>query len=442
MPFGLKPHLSLPRIVEMNLGFFGLQFSFGLQQANMGPIYGYLGASEGRMPLLWLAGPVTGLIIQPLIGAMSDRTRSRLGRRAPYFLIGAILCSLSLLAMPNSSTLWMAAGLLWVLDAGNNVTMEPYRAYVADRLAPHQRPTGFMVQSAFTGLAHTLSYLAPSIMATFVDRDLLGPNGIPVIVRMAFVIGAVLSISTVLWSITRVPELPLTPEEQERIAASPLTLPATLREVRDAVVEMPRPMRQLALAMLCQWYAMMVYWQYIAFAISRSLFGTGDVHSARFREAVLTEQQLGALYNSVAFVAAIGLIPVVSRFGARSVHVGCLAASGLSMLVIPSTSELPLLGLLMIGIGFGWAGMMGNTYVILADSIPPHRNGIYMGVFNLFIVIPMLIEALTMPLIYGPILGNDPRNALILAGLLMVAGAIATVFVEAGGRPEPKLATN
>jgi maltose/moltooligosaccharide transporter len=299
-----------------------------------------------------------------------------------------------------------------------------------------------MVQSAFTGLAHTLSYLAPSIMATFVDRDLLGPNGIPVIVRMAFVIGAVLSISTVLWSITRVPELPLTPEEQERIAASPLTLPATLREVRDAVVEMPRPMRQLALAMLCQWYAMMVYWQYIAFAISRSLFGTGDVHSARFREAVLTEQQLGALYNSVAFVAAIGLIPVVSRFGARSVHVGCLAASGLSMLVIPSTSELPLLGLLMIGIGFGWAGMMGNTYVILADSIPPQRNGIYMGVFNLFIVIPMLIEALTMPLIYAPILGNDPRNALILAGLLMVAGAIATIFVEAGGRPEPKLATN
>lgn len=442
MPTGLKPHLSLPRIIEMNLGFFGLQFSFGLQQANMGPIYSYLGASEARMPLLWLAGPVTGLVIQPLIGAMSDRTRSRLGRRTPYFLIGAVLCTLSLLAMPYSSTLWMAAGLLWILDAGNNVTMEPYRAYVADRLAPHQRAAGFMIQSAFTGLAHTLSYLAPSVMAMFVGRDLLGPNGIPVIVRIAFAIGAVLSISTIVWSITRVPELPLTPDEREALAAAPLNPRATLREVRDAIAQMPRAMRQLSLAMLCQWYAMMVYWQYIAFAISRSLFGTGDVHSARFRDAVLTEQQLGALYNAVAFVAAPGLIPVVGRFGARGVHVVCLAASGLAMLAIPSTSQLPLLGVLMVGIGLGWAGMMGNTYVILADSIPPQRNGIYMGVFNLFIVIPMLVESVTMPLIYGPVLSNDPRNALILAGLLMVTGAIATLFVEAGGKPEPKPAAN
>lgn len=437
MPTGLKPHLSLPRIIEMNLGFIGLQFSFGLQQANMGPIYGYLGASEGHMPLLWLAGPVTGLIVQPLIGALSDRTRSPMGRRTPYFLIGAVLCTLGLLAMPHSSTLWMAAGLLWLLDAGNNITMEPYRAYVADRLSPHQRATGFMVQSAFTGLAHTLSYLAPSVMAMFVDRDLLGPNGIPVIVRMAFAIGAVLSISTILWSITRVPELPLTPQEQEAIAASPLTMRATLREVVFAIARMPRPMRQLALAMLCQWYAMMVYWQYIAFAISRSLFGTGDVHSARFRDAVLTEQRLGALYNAVAFVAALGLIPLVTRYGARSVHVVCLAASGLSMLAIPATGELPGLGLLMVGVGLGWAGMMGNTYVILADSIPPARNGIYMGVFNMFIVIPMLVETLTMPLIYGPVLNDDPRNALILAGLLMVAGAVATSFVETGGRPDP-----
>ncbi|WP_232496117.1 MFS transporter [Novosphingobium kaempferiae] len=442
MTVGGKPRLSLLRIVEMNLGFFGLQFSFGLQQANMGPIYGYLGASEARMPLLWLAGPVTGLVIQPLIGAMSDRTLSRLGRRTPYFLIGAVLCTLSLLAMPHSSALWMAAGLLWILDAGNNVTMEPYRAYVADRLAPDQRPVGFLTQSAFTGLAHTLSYLAPSIMATFVDRDLLGPNGIPVIVRMAFAIGAVLSISTILYSCTRVPELPLTPPEREAIAASPLTLQATLREVRDAIAEMPRPMRQLALAMLCQWYAMMVYWQYIAFALSRSLHGTSDVRSAQFRDAVLTAQQLGALYNTVAFVAALALIPIVRRMGARSVHVICLAASGTAMLAIPQTSALPTLALMMAGIGLGWAGMMGNTYVMLADSIPPERNGVYMGIFNMFIVIPMLIENLTMPLIYEPILDGDARNALILAGLMMLGGAIATFFVDAGGRPRPERSQN
>lgn len=442
MTVGVKPRLSLLRIVEMNLGFFGLQFSFGLQQANMGPIYGYLGASEARMPLLWLAGPVTGLVIQPLIGAMSDRTLSRLGRRTPYFLIGAVLCTLSLLAMPHSSALWMAAGLLWILDAGNNVTMEPYRAYVADRLAPDQRPVGFLTQSAFTGLAHTLSYLAPSVMATFVDRDLLGPNGIPVIVRMAFAIGAVLSISTIVYSCTRVPELPLTPPEREAIAASPLTLQATLREVRDAIAEMPRPMRQLALAMLCQWYAMMVYWQYIAFALSRSLHGTSDVRSAQFREAVLTAQQLGALYNTVTFVAALALIPIVRRMGARSVHVFCLAASGAAMLAIPQTNALPTLALMMAGIGLGWAGMMGNTYVMLADSIPPERNGVYMGIFNMFIVIPMLIENLTMPLIYEPILDGDARNALILAGLMMLGGAIATFFVDAGGRPRPERSQN
>ena len=205
-----KPHLSFGRILQMNLGFLGLQFSFGLQQSNMGPIYSYLGADEGSMPLLWLAGPMTGLIVQPLIGAMSDRTATRLGRRTPYFLVGAVLCSLCLLAMPYSRALWIAAALLWVLDAANNVTMEPYRAYVSDRLDAHQRPLGFLTQSAFTGLAQTLSYLAPSLLVWWgVNKDLLDANGIPQITRIAFLIGAVLSIATIVWSVWRVPELPL-----------------------------------------------------------------------------------------------------------------------------------------------------------------------------------------------------------------------------------------
>jgi maltose/moltooligosaccharide transporter len=208
-----------------------------------------------------------------------------------------------------------------------------------------------------------------------------------------------------------------------------------LREIRSAIAEMPRPMRQLALAMLCQWYAMMVYWQYIAFALSRSLHGTADAATPAFRDAALTAQQLGAVYNAVAFVAALALIPVVRRLGARAVHVGCLAAAGLAMIAVSSTASLPHLALLMVGIGLGWAGMMGNTYVMLADSIPPARNGVYMGIFNMFIVIPMLVESLTMPLIYGPVLGGDARNALILAGLFMLLGAGATLFVGTGGRP-------
>lgn len=428
-----RPRLSLARIVEMNLGFLGLQFSFGLQQANMAPIYGYLGADEASLPLLWLAGPMTGLLVQPLIGAMSDRTNTRLGRRTPYFLIGAVLCSLCLFAMPYSRTLWMAASLLWVLDAANNVTMEPYRAYVGDRLAPDQRPVGFLTQSAFTGLAQTLSYLAPSLMVWIgFDKDAVDANGIPDITRIAFIIGAVLSLSTILWSVLRVRELPLPPEEQARLAADPLTLRGALADLRAAIVEMPRPMRQLALAMLCQWYAMFAYWQFIAFALARSLHGTADTASTAFRDTVLTVGQLGAFYNAVAFVAALLLVPLARRFGAKHVHAACLAASGAAMLAIPGIPTQAGLFVAMIGIGIGWASMMGNPYIMLTGMIPPERNGVYMGIFNMFIVIPMMIESLTVPLFYRPLLGGDARAMVLVAGVLMLAGAAATVLVGRG----------
>ncbi|MEE2793950.1 MAG: MFS transporter [Pseudomonadota bacterium] len=433
-----KPRLSLLRIIEMNIGFFGLQFSFGLQQANMGPIYGFLGAEEATMPLLWLAGPMTGLLVQPLIGAMSDRTSSRFGRRTPYFLIGAFICSISLFLMPYSSALWMAASLLWILDAGNNITMEPYRAYVADRLVPDQRSIGFLTQSAFTGLAQTLSYLAPTLLTSFVARDALDANGIPVVVKIAFIIGAILSISTIAWSVWRVPELPMTDGEKAALADKPLTPTATLSDIVSAIREMPRAMRQLSLAMLCQWYAMFAYWQYITFSVGRSLYDTSDASSSAFRDATLTTQQAGALYNFIAFLGALVLIPVVRKLGARSTHAFCLTASGTAMLLIPGVETPAALFMLMLGIGIGWAGMMGNTYVMLADVIPPERTGIYMGIFNMFIVIPMLIQTLTMPLFYGPLLGGDPRNVMLLGGGLMILGAIATMFVDAG-RPVPKV---
>jgi len=429
-----KPRLSLLRIIEMNVGFFGLQFSFGLQQANMGPIYGFLGADEATMPLLWLAGPMSGLIIQPIVGAMSDRTNSRHGRRTPYFLIGAIVCSICLFLMPYSPALWIAASLLWILDAGNNITMEPYRAYVADRLAREQRSVGFLTQSAFTGLAQTLSYLAPTLLTSIVAKDVLDANGIPVIVRIAFIIGAILSISSIVWSVWRVPELPLTEDEKALLEQRPMTFKATMAEITDAIREMPKPMRQLALAMLCQWYAMFAYWQYVTFAVGRSIYDTSDPASAAFRDATLTTQQAGALYNFVAFLGALLLIPIIARLGARITHAACLTASGIAMLLLPGADTPAALFVLMLGIGIGWAGMMGNTYVMLADCIPPQRNGIYMGIFNMFIVIPMLIQTLTMPLIYRPLLNGDPRNVLMLGGALMLLGALATLFVNAGHR--------
>ncbi len=425
-----KPRLSLGRIVSMNLGFLGLQFSFGLQQSNMGPIYRYLGADEATLPLLWLAGPMTGLLIQPAIGALSDRTVSRLGRRTPYFLIGAVLCSLCLLAMPYSRTLWIAATLLWLLDAANNVTMEPYRAYVSDRLAPAQRSLGFLTQASFTGLAQTLSYLAPSLLVwAGMSADAVDANGIPVVTRVAFVAGAVISLSTILWSVLRVPELPLTAAERAVMTAAPLSAAQAWTDFKAAVIAMPRPMRQLALAMLFQWYAMFAYWQYIAFAVARSLFHTADAGTPGFRAAVLVTGQVGSFYNFVAFVAAFAMIPFARRYGAKACHTACIFASGVAMLAIPECPTETGLLVPMIGIGLGWASMMGNPYIMLSEAIPPARTGIYMGIFNMFIVVPMLIESVTMPFLY-PALGSDPRHVLVLAGGLMLAAAAATLAVR------------
>lgn len=431
-----RARLSLARVIEMNIGFFGLQFSFGLQQSNMGPIYGYLGADEATMPLLWLAGPVTGLIVQPIVGALSDRTLSPLGRRTPYFLIGAVICSICLFAMPYSSTLLMAASLLWLLDAGNNITQEPYRAYVNDRLAPDQRPAGFLTQAAFTGLAQTLSYLAPSLLvfAGF-GRDLVDDNGIPVVTRIAFVAGAILSISTILWSVLRVREVPLNTNERAAIAAMPRGWRATFAEIAEAIGDMPRPMRALALPMLCQWYAMFCYWQFIPFSVSRSLFATADPASAGFREAALVTGQAGAFYNFIAFVAAFALVPLVRRFGGGPLHTFCLVASGAAMLVIPQVTDRGWLFVPMIGIGLGWASMMGTTYVMLAEAIPAARTGVYMGIFNMFIVVPMLIQTLTVPLFYDAWLGGDARNLIRMAGLLMLVGAATTMLAVGAKAP-------
>ena len=426
-----KPLLSPRQIVQMNVGFLGLQFSFGLQQANMSPIYAYLGADEASLPLLYLAGPVTGLLVQPIVGAMSDRTLSRYGRRTPYFLIGAILCSLSLFAMPYSSALWMAASLLWIMDAANNITMEPYRAYVGDRLRTEQHPQGFLTQSAFTGLAQTLSYLAPSILVWMgMNRDAVDANGIPEITRIAFIIGGVLSFVTILYSVMTVRELPLTPQQEAEIRAKPRGLGATFVEIKDAFIEMPQAMRQLWWMKLFQWYGMICYWQYVVHALARSLFDTADSSSAGFREAALVNGQIGGFYNLIACVAAFAMVPFTHRYGAGKVHAFCLVAGGVGMLVLPGLQDRWWIFLPMVGVGLAWGSIMGNPYVMLAKSIPPERTGVYMGIFNMFIVVPMLIQSFTLPLFYKSWLGGDPRNVVMLGGALLICAAVATLLVK------------
>ncbi|WP_396223061.1 MFS transporter [Gemmatimonas sp.] len=426
-----KPHLSFLSIVNMNVGFFGIQYSFGLQQSNMSPIYRYLGADEASLPLLYLAGPVTGLIVQPIIGAMSDRTLSPRGRRTPYFLIGAFLCSLSLLAMPFSRTLWMAAGILWILDAANNITMEPYRAYVSDRLDDAQTSLGFLTQSAFTGLGQTLSYITPSLLVFLgMNRDAVNDRGIPTITMLAFLMGAVFSTASILWSLRQVPELPLTVDERQRIERMPRGVGHTLQEIVDALREMPTTMRQMVAMKFFQWYAMFCYWIYIAPALALTLFDTQDPASAGFREAGLVTGQVGAFYNFIAFVSAFAMVPVTRRIGAKWMHVIALSAASLAMLALPAIESRALLFVPMLGIGLAWGSMMGNPYVMLSDSIPKERVGVYMGVFNMFIVIPMLIQNLTLPLFYETLLGGNPANVIRLAGALLGCAAVACAVVS------------
>lgn len=426
-----KPRLSFWQIVNMNFGFFGIQYSFGLQQSNMSPIYRYLGAEEASLPYLWLAGPMTGLLVQPIIGAMSDRTLSRWGRRTPYFLIGAILCSISLFFMPFSSTLWMAAGLLWILDAANNITMEPYRAFVSDKLREEQHSIGFLTQSAFTGLGQTLSYLTPSLLV-FVgfNGNAVNDKNIPYITMAAFIIGAFFSLFSILWSVRTTKEHPLSEEEKEKIRETPGGVKNTFAEIVEAIKEMPLTMKQLAVVKLFQWYAMFCYWQYIVLALARTLYNTSDETSVGFREASLANGQIGGFYNFIAFVSAFALVRFTNRYGAKHTHSVSLVLAGVGMIAIPFITTKALLFIPMIGIGIAWASMMGNPYVMLAGSIPSHRTGVYMGIFNMFIVIPMMIQIFTLPLYYNAWLGGRPENVIQLAGVLLLCAAVAVLFVK------------
>jgi maltose/moltooligosaccharide transporter len=428
---GLKPHLSWGRILQMNLGFLGLQFSFGLQQANMTPIWAYLGADESSFPWLGIAGPLTGLIVQPIIGVMSDRTLSKWGRRTPYFLIGALMCTVGLFFMPLSQSILMAFSILFILDVGNNVTMEPYRAYVNDRLNEDQRGMGFLSQSAFTGLAQCLAYASPFILVTWfgISKD-AAPGQIPEYTRIAFTIGAVLSIATILWSILRVPELKLTEEEKARIAALPKSIGSTFTEIFDAIREMPTAMRTMAWMSVFQWYAMCCYWAYRVPGVSKALFGTSDASTAQFREADLLSGPMGAFYNLIAFATAFAMIPVARKMGASKLHGWALVLSGLGMIMLPQTSSLPVMWGCMALMGLGWGSIMGNPYIVLANSIPPERTGVYMGIFNMMICAPMLLFAGTMTFMYEPLLGGDPRNALRFGGVLMIFAAIAVWRVK------------
>ena len=412
----------------MNVGFFGIQYSFGLQQSAVNPIYDFLGAKPNEIPWLNLAGPLTGLLIQPIIGALSDKTwHPKFGRRKPFFFIGAILCSIALFLFPFSSSLWMAAGLLWILDAGNNTAMEPYRAFIADKLDASQQPTGFQAQSFFTGFGQTLANFSLFLFPLII----IGHTGkIPNWVFASFMLGAVCSISSVWWSMKTTPEIPPTDEELKAIRLTPLNIISPFTDVFSAIKDMPRIMWQLALVYLFQWYALFCYWQNSSKSIALSVYNATPDNKSLYEKAVSLAGSVNGWYNIVTFLTAFALVGFAKKYSPKWVHFMCLILAGLGFIVFPFITNKALLYVAISGFGIGWASMMGIPYLMVVREIPKERYGVYMGIINMMIVIPMLIQTLTFGYIMKHFFNNDSGKAILFAGVLLLIAALFTLLLK------------
>lgn len=424
-----KPKLSFLNIINMNVGFFGIQYSFGLQQSAVTPIYDMLGARPDQIPWLHLAGPVTGLLVQPIIGAMSDKTWSpKWGRRKPYFLIGAIMCSLGLFLFPFSSELWMAAGLLWLLDVGNNTTMEPYRAFVADKLPKEQQSLGFQAQSFFTGIGQFLSYISlylfPIIFA--------GKTGsLPNWMYASFFLGAILSIVSIWWSMKTTPENTPSDEEIAQIISKKDGFFAPLINIIIAFKEMPKVMWQLFAVYLFQWYALMCYWQNNSKSMALSIWNiTPDSNKTLYEIAVQWNGAVGAFGFVVTFLSAFYLAKLANKHGAKLVHFVCLLFAACSFCTFPFIQSQYLFFVVIIGYGVGWASIMGIPYLLVVNQIPKERYGVYMGIINMMIVLPMIIQNISFGYILKNFLDNSPSNAILFSGILLFIASGLTLLID------------
>ena len=425
-----KPRLSFWQIWNMSFGFLGIQFGWGLQLANMSPIYKYLHAEESSLPYLWLAGPITGLIIQPIIGSMSDRTWNRLGRRRPYFLVGAILASIALFFMPNSSAVWMAAGLLWILDASINITMEPFRAFVADKLPEEQRTLGFVMQSFFIGIGQTLANALPYLFTVLGVVGVMA-TGIPLSVDYSFKIGALVFLVAVLWTVVTTKEYP--PEDLEafhRLRRERKGILAGFKEIFSSIAEMPTTMKQLAVVQFFTWFALPCMWQFFGLAVARHVFLAPDERSPLFAEGTEWGGLCFAAYNVVCFVVAFMLPSFANATSRKTVHMIALVCGSIGLISVLFITNKYLLFASMAGVGIAWASILSMPYVMLSTAVPPARMGLYMGVFNLFIVIPQIVMSLIVPNIFNNLLGGDPRNAVVLGGISLLVAAVTVLGVR------------
>ena len=418
-----KPSLSFWQIFNMNVGFLGIQYSFGLQQTAINPIFLFLGASEDMLPILNIAGPVTGLIVQPIIGALSDKTWSlKWGRRKPYFLIGALLGSICLFAFPHSPVLWFAVGLLWILDVGNNVAMEPYRAFVGDKLPEKQLSLGYQMQSLFCGLGTLLATGSILLFQYLFGEEADVAGTIPQWIYYSFYIGAILSLTTILWSVFKTAEIPPSDEELKEInKIKQLSLLNKMAkpfvEIREAVKEMPKFMWKIGAVYLFQWYALFVYWQF-----STPLFMKTMGYS--ISEATSQTSVMSFTYNTTTMLIALILVPLTLKFGNKKMYALSLFGTALALFCIPFITDPLLVVLPMILFGIGWAAMMGIPYTMVSKIVPQERRGVYMGILNMMIVIPMGIETLTFGPIYKYLLSDNAVFAMLFAGVFFAIAAL------------------
>ncbi|MBT2142404.1 MULTISPECIES: MFS transporter [unclassified Rhodanobacter] len=480
-----KPELSFWQIWNMCFGFLGIQFGFALQTADVSRIFQTLGASLEQIPVLWIAAPITGLIVQPIVGHLSDRTWTRLGRRRPYFLVGAVLASLSLLWMPNASELWIAAALLWLMDASINVSMEPFRAFVGDQLPVRQRPLGYSMQSFFIGIGAVVASAMPWLLARFGFGNVAPDGGIPDTVKYSFYAGGAVLLGAVLWTVLSTREYapeqlrafdPVPIDEQDPRATggtrsgiawamagvagavlvghyhlqqelyllaggllaygvSLLWLARTrsrgmLAQVLGDLRAMPDVMRRLAWVQLFSWFALFAMWIYATAAVTQVHFGSGDPRSAAYNDGANWVGVLFAAYNGFAALAALAIPLMVRRWGLRASHLVNLWLGGAGLLSFLLIRDPHWLLLSMLGVGFAWASILSLPYAMLSDSVPSAKMGVYMGIFNFFIVIPQLVAASVLGQLLKLFFHGQPMWALALGGASLLVAGLCTLRVR------------
>ena len=428
---GIKPKLSLAQIINMSVGFFGIQFGWDLQRANMGRIYENLGAHPDQVPLLFLAAPLTGLFVQPVIGYLSDRTwHPKWGRRRPYFMIGAMLSSIALIFMPHSSELWMAAGLLWVLDVFGNVAMEPFRAFVTDKLPDSQVNRGFIMQSLMIGLGGSVASALPWVMKNIFHLTNTAEQGsIPENVKWSFYIGAFFFLSAVLYTVFTTKEYPPSDMNfREKEEPSSKGFAGGAREIFSALKNMPPRMRIVSLVQFFTWPGLFLMWFYYTTAVAVNVFGGKDASDPVYAEGADFGSLTLSFYSVVTLLFAFVLPFIADKFGRKLTHTLCLLCGALGLISVSWVHDKNLLFVSMVGIGIAWTSILSMPYAMLSGCLPKDKVGIYMGIFNFFIVLPEIIASLGFGWLMKNVLHNDRLAAVEIGGSLMILAALICFF--------------